>query len=57
MKGYPRYIMAADRKDMPNDQALKDLEELASAAGKGLWSEPNPIPPWKWKPTKLANRH
>lgn len=34
------------------DQALKDMEELARAASKGLWSEPNPIPPWKWKSTK-----
>lgn len=28
---------------------LKDLEELARAAGKGLWADPDPIPPWKWK--------
>jgi endonuclease YncB( thermonuclease family) len=34
------------------DQALKDMEELARAAGKGLWAEPNPVPPWKWKSTK-----
>jgi micrococcal nuclease len=38
------------------DQALKDMEELARAAGTGLWSEPNPIPPWKWKSTRPA-RH
>ncbi len=37
-------------------QALKDMEELAKAARIGLWSEPNPIPPWKWKSTKPA-RH
>lgn len=36
------------------DQTLKDMEELARASGKGLWSEPNPIPPWKWKSTKPA---
>ena len=29
-------------------QGLKDLEELARAAGKGLWADPDPIPPWKW---------
>ena len=34
------------------DQALKDMEELARAAGKGLWAEPNPVPPWKWKSMK-----
>jgi micrococcal nuclease len=38
------------------DQALKDMEELARAAGVGLWSEPNPISPWKWKSTRSA-RH
>ena len=39
-----------------NDQVLKDMEELARAAGTGLWSEPNPIPPWKWKSARPA-RH
>jgi len=38
------------------DQTLKDMEELARASRKGLWSDPNPIPPWKWKSTKPA-RH
>jgi micrococcal nuclease len=38
------------------DQALNDMEELARAAGRGLWSEPNPISPWKWKSTRPA-RH
>ena len=36
------------------DQALKDTEELAKASKNGLWSEPNPIPPWKWKSTRPA---
>ncbi len=39
-----------------SDQSLKDMEEVARAAGKGLWSEPNPIAPWKWISTKSA-RH
>jgi micrococcal nuclease len=37
------------------DQAMNDMEELARAAGTGLWSEPNPIPPWKWKFTRPAH--
>ena len=41
----------------PNVQTIKDMEELARAAAKGLWSESNPIPPWKWKPTKPAHRN
>jgi len=39
-----------------HDQALKDMEELARASKNGLWSEPNPIPPWKWKSTR-SSRH
>ena len=38
------------------DQDLKGMEELAKASKNGLWSEPNPVPPWKWKSTKTA-RH
>ena len=36
--------------------SLVDLEELARAEHKGLWSEPNPVPPWKWKAPKSTNR-
>ncbi|MDF0667425.1 MAG: thermonuclease family protein [Nitrospira sp.] len=39
-----------------DDQALKNMEELARAGGMGLWAEPNPVPPWKWRSTKPA-RH
>lgn len=35
------------------DQTLKDMEELARAAKMGLWSELNPVPPWKWNPGRL----
>jgi len=38
------------------DQALKDMEELAKASKNSLWSESDPVPPWKWKSTKTA-RH
>lgn len=48
--------LARVQPDGSDDQALKDMEELARAAGKGLWAEPNPVPPWKWKSTKPA-RH
>ena len=40
-----------------SDQTLKDMEELARASAKGLWSEPNPIPPWKWKSAKTTGRN
>jgi micrococcal nuclease len=39
-----------------HDPALKDMEELARASKSGLWSEPDPVPPWKWRSAKPA-RH
>ena len=38
------------------DLSLGDLEELARAEHKGLWSEPDPVPPWNWKVTKKTRR-
>ncbi len=29
-----------------NDQSLSDLEEEARVARRGLWADPDPIPPW-----------
>ncbi|MGH7184638.1 MAG: thermonuclease family protein, partial [Nitrospiraceae bacterium] len=37
------------RRSGSDDLSLGDFEELARAERKGLWSEPNPVPPWKWK--------
>ena len=39
-----------------HNRALKDMEELARASKSGLWSEPDPVAPWKWKSAKPA-RH
>lgn len=35
------------------DHALKDMEELARAASKGLWADPNPVPPGNGNPRGL----
>ena len=32
-----------------NDQSLSDLEEEARVARRGLWADPNPVSPWKWR--------
>ncbi len=32
-----------------NDQSLSDLEEEARVARRGLWADPDPIPPWEWR--------
>jgi endonuclease YncB( thermonuclease family) len=48
--------LAWSRPDTSQSQSLGDVEELARAAGKGLWSDHNPVPPWKWKATKKTSR-
>jgi hypothetical protein len=36
------------REYAPNDRELERLEAEAREAKRGLWSQPNPIPPWDW---------
>jgi endonuclease YncB( thermonuclease family) len=31
-------------------------EEEARARKAGLWSDPNPVPPWEWRKMKRENR-
>lgn len=40
------------RKYAPGDTVLEGLERDAREAGKGLWAEPNPVSPWKWRKRK-----
>jgi endonuclease YncB( thermonuclease family) len=42
--------LAWSRPDTSQGRSLEHVEELARAEGKGLWSEPHPVPPWKWNP-------
>ena len=37
------------RKYAPDDDTLKQLEAEARQAKRGLWVEPNPMPPWEWR--------
>jgi micrococcal nuclease len=37
-----------------NDPGFEQLESEARAAKRGLWSEPNPIPPWKFRADRRA---
>jgi micrococcal nuclease len=32
-----------------SDRALAEAERYARAARVGIWSQPNPVPPWKWR--------
>jgi endonuclease YncB( thermonuclease family) len=45
------------QRSASSDRSLGDLEDLARAAGKGLWADPHPVPPWKWKnPSKTRRK-
>ena len=37
------------RRYAPRDADLARLEGEARAARIGLWSQPNPVPPWEWR--------
>ena len=37
------------RKYAPGDTAMEELEKGAREAHKGLWADPQPIPPWEWR--------
>jgi micrococcal nuclease len=40
------------RKYAPRDAALERLEREAREAGRGLWSQSKPVPPWDWRHPK-----
>lgn len=41
------------RDQSPQDQAAyEQAETMAKMNGIGLWSDPNPVPPWEWRKLK-----
>ena len=40
------------RKYAPGDTVLEGLENEAREARKGLWADPDPMPPWEWRKKK-----
>lgn len=37
------------RKYAPRDMVLEGLEREAREGRKGLWADPQPLPPWEWR--------
>jgi micrococcal nuclease len=37
------------RKYAPENGELERLETEAREAKKGLWADPQPVPPWEWR--------
>jgi endonuclease YncB( thermonuclease family) len=48
--------LAWSRGGTAGGRNFDDDEQLARAARTGLWADPNPVPPWKWKAPKKASR-
>lgn len=40
------------RKYAPGDTVLEQLETDAREGRKGLWVDPQPVPPWEWRKRK-----
>jgi endonuclease YncB( thermonuclease family) len=42
------------RQYAPAGSPLYRFEEEARAARRGLWTEPDPLPPWEWRAARRA---
>src|SRR4026207_758653 len=48
--------LAWRQRSASSNAGLDVMEELARASRKGLWTDSNPVPPWKWKAPKNTSR-
>ncbi len=44
------------RKYAPGNETLQQLEREARDAKRGLWAEPELIPPWEWRGRRTSAR-
>jgi endonuclease YncB( thermonuclease family) len=45
-----------DRRRAAAEDRLRRLERRARAAERGLWAQPNPMPPWQWRAQKESGQ-
>lgn len=49
-QGYAWWYRKYAAEQSPSDQVLyENAETQARAAGRGLWADPAPVPPWEWR--------
>ncbi|SEA52096.1 thermonuclease family protein [Acidovorax soli] len=54
--GLAWHYKAYEREQAPTDrQAYAEAEKAAKEAGKGLWSDPKPQPPWEFRHSKASH--
>jgi endonuclease YncB( thermonuclease family) len=39
-----------------DDRALAEAESDARAAGRGLWADREPVPPWEWRAAEKGQK-
>jgi endonuclease YncB( thermonuclease family) len=39
-----------------HETVLRDLQDEARAARRGLWADPSPMPPWEWRRAARGHR-
>ena len=44
------------RKYAPGDTVLEGLETEAREAKRELWIDPQPVPPWEWRRSRVLAR-
>jgi len=44
------------RKCAPDDEELAKLEAESREAKRGVWADPDPVPPWEWRNARREER-
>jgi endonuclease YncB( thermonuclease family) len=53
--GHDKYKRTIGEVILPDGMNFNQEEHEARDAKKGLWSDPQPVPPWEWRKGRRAN--